>query len=110
MKRILSDPSLLSQLNLREYASELDHRFKKKNMMLQLDHVIDCMRQITSSNANDLPTNPCMSLPRVFETVYKIKQVKVHSGSVLRFLFKEETDKYYEFSSRDYKFRARLSK
>jgi len=64
-------------------------------MILVVEHILDEIKNI--SNKKALPISPILSLTEIFKLAYPIPVSYLQQGSIVEFLFREETEKYTEF-------------
>jgi len=95
IKDFISNPNTHDYFESYNYAKTLDSRFKRNEMILVIDHILDEIKSI--SKKKSLPISPILSLTEIFKLAYPIPVSSLQPGAIVEFLFREETQKYIEF-------------
>ncbi|EAS05190.2 CnjB protein (macronuclear) [Tetrahymena thermophila SB210] len=111
LQKMISKPEVwMNNFDINDYSKLLEKNYQRPNMVIVLSKILEKLCALSNLNEKMKMIPPELSLKQIFESIYNIHPNCIRKGAQLMLKFRDITEKYIEFTSKDFKIRCRLMK
>ncbi|KAL4465698.1 hypothetical protein ABPG72_012380 [Tetrahymena utriculariae] len=111
LQKMISKPEVwMNSFDINDYSKLLEKNYQRPNMIIILSKILEELHFLSNLNQKMKKIPPELSLKQIFESIYNIHPNCIRKGAQLIVKFRDITEKYIEFTSKDFKIRCRLMK
>ncbi|KAL4426649.1 hypothetical protein ABPG74_018727 [Tetrahymena malaccensis] len=111
LQKMISKPEVwMNSFDINDYSKLLEKNYQRPNMVIVLSKILEELRSQSNQSQKMKKIPSELSLKQIFESIYNIHPNCIRKGAQLMVKFRDITDKYIEFTSKDFKIRCRLMK